>query len=101
VSGRVRVNRDKNESNSRSVRPGDVLTIAAEAGVRVLKVVSPGLRRGPPTEARLLYEDLSPPAPTVPLAERDRGAGRPTKRDRRALNDFRRDPGDDFSRNED
>ena len=78
-----------------------MLTIAGEAGVRVLKVVGAGIRRGPPAEARLLYEDLSPPAPPEPLARRDRGAGRPTKRDRRALNDFRRDPGDDFSRNED
>jgi len=78
-----------------------VLTIAVEAGVRVLKVVGPGVRRGPPTEARLLYEDLSPPAPPAPLAERDRGAGRPTKRDRRALDGFRGSPDDDFSRNGD
>ena len=83
------------------MKPGDVLTIALEAGVRVLKVVGAGIRRGPPAEARLLYEDLSPPAPPAAPAQRDRGAGRPTKRDRRTLDSFRRDPGDDFSPNED
>ncbi len=39
------------------------------------------------------YEDHSPPAPpresTAPVAIRDRGAGRPTKRDRRRLDQLR------------
>ena len=41
--------------------PGDVLTIALRSGVRVLEVVDAGSRRGPAPEARLLYDDLSPP----------------------------------------
>src|SRR5690606_23820911 len=61
VSGRVRVNRERNESASRPVRPGDVLTVALDAGIRVLRIVALGSRRGPASEARLLYEDLSPP----------------------------------------
>ena len=68
------------------MRAGDVLTIAIRGGVEVLKVLAPGVRRGPPPEARLLYEVLSsagshaaPPG----AGERQRGAGRPTKRDRR------------------
>jgi ribosome-associated heat shock protein Hsp15 len=87
VSGRVRVNREKNDSASRLVKPGDTLTVTLAAAVRVLRVVSPGVRRGPPAEARLLYDDLSlPPEPHSPRpGAREPGSGRPTKRDRRAI----------------
>jgi ribosome-associated heat shock protein Hsp15 len=88
VSGRVRVNREKNEAASRALKPGDVLTVALESGVRILKVTAPGERRGPAPEARLLYEDLTPPAPPG-AAPVPRGGPRPTKRDRRTLNAFR------------
>ena len=98
VAGRVRLNREKIDSASHAVKLGDVLTIALEAGVRVLKVAGSGERRGPPAEARLLYEDLSPPPPPPEprTASREAGTGRPTKRDRRAMDSFlaRRD---DFS----
>ncbi len=102
LSGRVRVNRDKVEAASQLVKAGDVLTIASDRGVRVLKVIAPGTRRGPAPEARLLYEDLSPPdeAPApgdpAPSADRAPGSGRPTKRDRRALDRLRTANGDDF-----
>ena len=43
------------------VRPGDVITAATFGKVRVLRVISAGERRGPATEARLLYEDLTDP----------------------------------------
>ena len=89
------------------VRAGDVLTIAGEAGIRILRIVSAGVRRGPATEARLLYEDLTPPAApqspdvTAPDGLRSPGAGRPTKRDRRVLDDFRSAGSDDFLDNDD
>jgi ribosome-associated heat shock protein Hsp15 len=51
----------------------------------VLRIVNCGERRGPAPEARLLYEDLTPPEVPTPAAPRDEGAGRPTKRDRRAI----------------
>ena len=41
------------------VRPGDVLTVTEPARVRVLKVLALGDRRGPATEARVLYEELA------------------------------------------
>jgi ribosome-associated heat shock protein Hsp15 len=88
VSGGVRINREKNYSASRTVRIGDTLTIATRSGVRVLRVTAPGLRRGPPGDARLLYDDLTPPAaPAVagPAVPPESPAGRPDKRDRRAL----------------
>jgi len=87
LSGHVRINRDKTDSASHPVKTGDVLTVALPGGVRVLKIVATGERRGPASEARLLYEDLSPPAPPR-LSVDEAGGPRPTKRERRALEQF-------------
>ncbi|MET0596943.1 MAG: RNA-binding S4 domain-containing protein [Mesorhizobium sp.] len=90
-TGRVRVNRDKAEQASQQVKPGDVLTVLLDRQVLVYRIVDGGARRGPASEARQLYEDLSPaPAPRdrslpdeiVPL--REIPAERPTKRERRS-----------------
>jgi ribosome-associated heat shock protein Hsp15 len=68
-----------------------VLTFPLGPHIRVIKVLALGIRRGPAPEARLLYEDLDPPKPTAstptesPVAPREDGAGRPTKRERRAI----------------
>jgi ribosome-associated heat shock protein Hsp15 len=56
-----------------------------------------GERRGPATEARLLYDDLTPPQVPAPTAMRTEGTGRPTKRDRRAIAALKRGSNDDFS----
>ena len=88
-SGRVRLNRVKVSSASQPVVPGDVLTIALERRVLVLRVLFPGERRGPAPEAQGLYEDLSPPPPpkpaSDPVAAESARKGRPTKRDRRQI----------------
>jgi len=68
--------------------------------VRVVKVIAGGVRRGPATEAQTLYEDLSPRPEKTPeaaeaVAARDKGAGRPTKRERRAIERLRDSGGDD------
>lgn len=97
ISGRVRINRERNDSASQPVKVGDTLTIGLESGVRVLRILATGTRRGPAMEARLLFEDLSPPAPPAAAEARDPGIGRPTKRDRRAISAFKRGLGDDFS----
>lgn len=70
---------------------GQVVTFTQADRVRVIKIAELGVRRGPAVEARELYEDLSPPVPRKdsdaekdPSFElRERGMGRPTKRDRR------------------
>jgi ribosome-associated heat shock protein Hsp15 len=88
-SGHVRVNGVRADAPSRLVRPGDVITIALDRRVRVLKVLGYAERRGSATDARPLYEDLSPSAPVMAeqnFLVREQGAGRPTKRDRRAIN---------------
>jgi ribosome-associated heat shock protein Hsp15 len=85
--GKVRVNRAKAAKPSHTIRAGDVLTIAVRGNVEVLKVLAPGVRRGPPPAARLLYEVLSSVAGRSPAQlgapDRTRGSGRPTKRERR------------------
>ena len=76
------------DAPSRPVRPGDVITIALDRRVRVLKVLGYAERRGSATDAKPLYEDLSPPvaAPAEQRSSaREQGSGRPTKRDRRAI----------------
>ncbi|MER9871094.1 RNA-binding S4 domain-containing protein [Mesorhizobium sp. M0136] len=90
VAGRVRINRDKAAQASDAVRPGDVLTITLERRIFVWKVLGTGVRRGPAEEARLLYEDMSPPAtpkgealPDAVPPLREAGSGRPTKKERR------------------
>jgi ribosome-associated heat shock protein Hsp15 len=77
------------------VRIGDVLTFAQGRYIRVVKVLALGTRRGPASEARTLYEDLNPPAtsqamPATSGGRRPAGAGRPTKRERRLIDQLRR-----------
>lgn len=93
AEGRIRVNREKIAQPSHMLKADDVLTIALDRRVVVLKLVACGTRRGPAEEARTLYEDLTPVEireDNVPAAaEREPGAGRPTKRDRRAIDRLR------------
>ena len=63
ADGHVRLNGTRTLDPAKPVKPSDVLTIALERTVRVLKVVELGARRGPATEAQGLYEDLSPEPP--------------------------------------
>jgi len=85
--GKVDVN-DQAARPSRGVRAGDLLKITLPRARRVIRVVAVSDRRGPGEEARLLYEDLIPPASPKelripPAAYRPPGSGRPTKRERR------------------
>jgi ribosome-associated heat shock protein Hsp15 len=62
-SGAVRINRQPTDKPHARVRAGDVLTIAQGSGERgriaVWRVLALADRRGPPGEARALYEDLT------------------------------------------
>jgi len=98
-AGKLRLSGHGTVKQHYKVKPGDVLTFPQGQHIRVIKVVALGSRRGPASEAQALYEDLKPPAPESKLpagtpdalatARRDPGAGRPTKRDRRALERLR------------
>ena len=61
VLGKVRVNRVRAVKASQTLRPGDVVTLALAGRVLILKVLAPGVRRGPAAEARRLYQPLSAP----------------------------------------
>ena len=66
-SGRLRLNRRTIGKPSAAVRPGDVLTFPHGDDIRAIRVLALGARRGPPAEARALYEaagDERPPAAT-------------------------------------
>ena len=84
LSGHLRVNSRKAEKSSTCVVAGDVLTFAQEKRVRVIKVVAVGTRRGPSSEAKLLYEDLNSSQECNVSTPKFDGKGRPTKKDRRA-----------------
>jgi ribosome-associated heat shock protein Hsp15 len=84
-AGKIRVNRVRIVKPSHAVRPGDVLTVALRGRVQVLKVLAPGARRGPPTEARQLYEVLSDGTQPGGSNQPEGGGGRPSKRDRRQI----------------
>jgi ribosome-associated heat shock protein Hsp15 len=58
--GHVRINGVRERSPGHAVKPGDVLTIALDRTVRVLKVIGFSERRGDASAARGLYEDLQP-----------------------------------------
>ena len=58
-AGYVRVNGTRIDAPSRQVRPGDVITVALDRSVRVLKVRGFVERRGPAGSAQSLYEDLA------------------------------------------
>jgi ribosome-associated heat shock protein Hsp15 len=75
------------------VRPGDLIAITTPDGERKLRVLATSVRRGSASVARNLYEDLTPPPPPrqvkPAVAERERGLGRPTKRERRDIDRWR------------
>ena len=76
------------------LRGGEVLTFRQGDHIRALAE-----RRGPASEAQMLYEDLSPPETQTRLpadralasGARDRGSGRPTKKDRRQISKLKED----------
>ncbi|GAA4889247.1 RNA-binding S4 domain-containing protein [Streptomyces coeruleoprunus] len=91
-AGHVRVNGDRAKP-AQSVKPGDEVRLFHAGRERVVEVRSLLAKRvGAPVAAEA-YVDKSPPPPPreqVALAGvRDRGAGRPTKRERRELDQLR------------
>lgn len=97
VTGKVRVD-GQGVKPHRIVRIGDRVEVEKGEWTRVLVVRE--LRDKPvaKAEAAELYEDHSPPPPSLdpmerlmrrPPVQRERGAGRPTKKERREIDRFR------------
>lgn len=70
ADGCVRLDGKPVEKSSHVVKPGDVLTFPQGNAIRVVRVAALPARRGPASEARGCYEDLSPRA--SPPARPDR-----------------------------
>ena len=94
---RLRINSQPTAKPHARVHPGDVLTFPKGDHIRVIEVGAISTRRGPAAEARTLYTDLAPPEPrkkkdpaaAAKPAEREPGAGRPTKKERRETDRLR------------
>ncbi|HKH19288.1 MAG TPA: RNA-binding S4 domain-containing protein [Solirubrobacteraceae bacterium] len=97
--GRVQVNGERAKP-SKEVRPGDRIELVTGRLRRTVDVRGTSLRRGPASEAALLYEEteesVAARARLVAELRAERAAGgireggRPTKRDRRRLEAARR-----------
>ncbi len=57
-AGYVRINGSRISAPGRMVRRGDVITVALDRRVRVIKVTAFSERRGPAAAAACLYEEL-------------------------------------------
>lgn len=106
AAGKVRINREKITKPAHTVREDDVVTATLNRSLKIVKILSLGTRRGPAAEAQQLYEDLTPkeetekkspetasnseptPIEPAPAPKRSKGMGRPTKRDRRKIEEF-------------
>jgi ribosome-associated heat shock protein Hsp15 len=91
VNGHVRINGERVRAASRAVKTDDVVTVALDRAVRVLKVTGFAERRGDAEAARATYIELterSEPPPAGSVA-REPGTGRPTKQQRRAFDRLR------------
>ncbi|USR79958.1 RNA-binding S4 domain-containing protein [Arcanobacterium pinnipediorum] len=90
-AGHVRINGNVAKPSS-PVKIGDEVRYRFQGFDRVLQVSALITKRTSATQAQLCYIDKSPHRPKVyvPLFTRERGTGRPTKKERRELDRIRR-----------
>lgn len=94
-AGRVKLE-GQNIKPSYLVKIGEIFTVQKGIERKVIKVVDLLERRVDAKTAALFYEDLTPIEEThayksvfhAPILRRDRGTGRPTKRDRREIDEL-------------
>jgi ribosome-associated heat shock protein Hsp15 len=87
----VRVN-DRPAKPATTVSPGDEVRARVDDTTRIVEVVRLIQKRVGAADAATCFVDRTPAPPPEaysPVARRDRGAGRPTKRERRVLDEFR------------
>jgi ribosome-associated heat shock protein Hsp15 len=89
--GHVRIN-DRPAKPATPVSPGDEIRARVNQTTRVVEVIRVVQKRVGAAEAATCFIDNTPappPRPVLPVARRDRGTGRPTKRERRVLDAWR------------
>lgn len=92
TTGKIRVDREKISSPSRKVVIGNVLTITRERDIKIIEIAGFAERRGPFSQAQLLYKDLTPPKPkehveakSMESMSRIQSEGRPSKHQRKQI----------------
>lgn len=94
-AGRIKLN-GQNLKASYFAKVGDIYTVSKGPERKIIKVVALQQNRTDAKTAVQKYEDLTPVEETTsfksmfhaPILKRDRGAGRPTKKDRRDIDDL-------------
>lgn len=94
-AGRVK-KEGTNIKASYEVKIGEIYQVSKSIEKKIIKVVELLTSRVDAKKAILAYQDLTPPEETAkykaifqsPLLLRDRGTGRPTKKDRREIDDL-------------
>lgn len=94
-AGRVKVN-GQNIKPSAIVKIGEVYQVSKGIEKKIIEVIDFSYNRTDATTAVTKYKDLTPVEEThafkslfhAPALKRDRGAGRPTKKDRRETDDL-------------
>ena len=96
LKGAIRVNGSTAKPAAR-IKSGDQISVKGRERTRELEVAAVLEKRVGPALASNYFVDHTPPShkesgigPSVSLPQRDRGAGRPTKRDRRLIDKLRR-----------
>lgn len=97
-AGRVKLD-GQNIKPSHEVKVGEIYQVSKGIERKVLKITGLLENRTDAKTAVDFYEDLTPIEQThafksvfnAPMLKRDRGAGRPTKRDRREIDDLKDD----------
>ncbi len=78
--GGLRINRQPTDKPHARLRPGDVITLPLRGRVLVVEVILLAARRGPASEARLLYREIAERnndvLPTDPCGSAERAAYR-------------------------
>ncbi|PCI87048.1 MAG: RNA-binding protein [Hyphomicrobiales bacterium] len=98
-ANRIRVNGEKIAKASYKLKIADILTFELNDRIMMIEILGINATRRPFKEACLLYDDQSPaPEPRTnkdtpdflaPPFLREKGAGRPTKKQRRETDQFR------------
>lgn len=94
-AGRIKLN-GQNLKPSHIVKPGEVYTVQKGSDRKIIEVIALLERRVDAKTAVTFYKDLTPLEEThayksmfhTPNLSRDKGTGRPTKRDRREIDDL-------------
>lgn len=102
-AGKVKIN-DQNVKPSYKVKSGDVFKVRVNHQVRTIEVVNIIEKRVGAKIAVECYNDITPEEDKIDFAKaafhsperRDRGAGRPTKKERRDIENFKEEDFDDW-----